>query len=142
MDEKAFATGTPETELDRRDGMPVYVEGEQNDMGVVTLTNDRILFMSDKLGHSGNLVGDLIGSALQGEQREHEIARLAELRGGRMQRRRLLPDLYELSLADGRTIRVHRKLRKRWDATIRRLLVERHGIAVTADGDAWHAGPR
>ena len=54
-----------------------------------------------------------------------------------MQERRLIPDLYELTLADGRTVRIHRKLRKKWDATIRRLLTERHGATVSEDGDAW-----
>jgi hypothetical protein len=142
MDEASFVPHTPEVELDRRTGMPVYIQGEKNDMGDLTLTNDRILFVSNKLGPTGNLIGDLIGSALQGEQKKHEIVRLADLRGGRMQHRRLVPDLYELTLADGRTVRVHRKLRKKWDATIRRLLTDRHGTAVTRDGDAWRAEPR
>lgn len=133
--------GTPEVELDRRTGMPVYIQGEKNDMGDLTLTNDRILFVSNKLGASGNIIGDLVGSALQGEQKKHEIARLADVRGGRAQSRRLVPDLYELTLADGRTIRVHRKLRKKWDGTIRRLLCERHRAAVTEDGDAWRSEP-
>src|SRR5436305_5223689 len=122
MSEAAFTPGTPEVELDRHTGMPVYVEGEKNDMGDLTLTNDRILFVSNRLGSTGNLIGDLVGSALQGEQKKHEIVRLPELRAGRMQSRRMVPDLYELTLADGRTVRVHRKLRKKWDATIRRLL--------------------
>jgi hypothetical protein len=142
VDDAAFAPGTPEVELDRRNGMPVYVQGEKNDMGDLTLTNDRILFVSNKLGHTGNLIGDLIGSALQGDQEKHEIVRLRDLRGGRMQSRRLIPNLYELTLADGRTVRVHRKLRKKWDATIRRLLTDRHAAKVTEDGDAWRAEPR
>src|SRR3954464_3424098 len=122
--------------------MPLYIQGEKNDMGDLTLTNDRILFVSSKLGSTGNLIGDLIGSALQGDHKKHEIVRLTELRGGRMQNRRLLPDLYELTLADGRTVRTHRKLRKKWDADIRRLVSERHGGAVSADGDAGRAEPR
>ena len=142
MDEGAFAPGTTEVELDRRTGMPLYVQGEKNDMGDLTLTNDRILFVSNKLGHTGNLIGDLIGSALQGDQEKREIVRLRDLRGGRMQSRRLIPDLYELTLADGRTVRIHRKLRKKWDATIRRLLTDRHAAKVTEDGDAWRAEPR
>jgi hypothetical protein len=141
-DEAAFARGTPEVEIDRRDGMPVYVQHEKNDMGDLTLTNDRILFVSNKLGATGTLIGDLVGSALQGDQKRHEIVRLADLRGGRMQNRRLVPDLYELTLADGRSVRIHRKLRKKWDATIRRLLTERHGVTVTQDGDGWRAEPR
>lgn len=142
MDDAAFAPDTPEVEIDRRDGMPVFIQGEKNDMGDLTLTNDRILFVSSKLGSTGNLIGDLIGSALQGDQKKHEIVRLAELRGGRMQNRRLVPDLYELTLADGRSVRTHRKLRKKWDATIRRLLTDRHDATVTPDGDAWRAEPR
>jgi len=141
MSSDAFTPGTPEVELDRRTGMPVYIEGEKNDMGDLTLTNDRILFVSNKFGPSGNIIGDLIGSALQGEQKKHEIVRLPDLRAGRTQSRRLVPDLYELTLADGRTVRVHRNLRKKWDATIRRLLSERHGATVTEDGDAWRAEP-
>ena len=137
MDDAAFSPDAPEVEIDRRDGMPLYIEGEKNDMGDLTLTNDRILFVSNKLGASGNLVGDLIGSALQGDQKKHEVVRLADLRGGRMQTRRLVPDLYELTLADGGRVRTHRKLHKRWDAKIRRLLTERHGATVTDDGDAW-----
>ena len=62
MDEAAFAPGTPEVEIDRRTGMPVYIQDEKNDMGDLTLTNDRILFVSNKLGASGRLIGDLIGS--------------------------------------------------------------------------------
>jgi hypothetical protein len=45
----------------------------------------------------------------------------------------MLPDLYELTLTDGSTCRTHRKLHKKWDATIRRLLTERHGAAVVED---------
>ena len=105
------------------------------------LTNDRLLFVSNKLGASGNLIGDLIGSALQGDQKKHEVVRIADLRGGRIQTRRLVPDLYELTLADGGRVRTHRKLHKRWDATIRRLLTDRHGATVTDDGDAWRAEP-
>ena len=82
MDDAAFAPHAPEVEIDRRDGMPLYIEGEKNDMGDLTLTNDRILFVSNKLGASGNLIGDLIGSALQGDQKKHEVVRLADLRGG------------------------------------------------------------
>jgi hypothetical protein len=67
--------------------------------------------------------------------------RLADLRGGRLQRRRLIPNLYELTLADGSTFRTHRSLRKRWDETIRRLLSERHALTVTHDGDGWRAEP-
>ena len=142
MDDAVFAPGTPEVEIDRRSGMPLYIQDEKNDMGDLTLTNDRILFVSNKLGSTGNLIGDLVGSALQGDQNKHEIVRLTDLRAGRMQHRRLILDLYELTLADGRTVRIHRKLRKKWDATIRRLLTDRHGVTVTPDGEAWRADPR
>jgi hypothetical protein len=141
LDEASFAPDAPEVELDRRTGMPVFIQGEKNDMGDLTLTNDRILFVSNKLGASGNIIGDLIGSALQGDQKKHEIVRLGDLRGGRMQKRRLVPDLYELTLADGRSVRVHRKLLKKWDATIRRLLTERHHANLTEDGETWRAEP-
>jgi hypothetical protein len=114
----------------------------------LTLTNDRILSVDQKFGTSGSesAVGMVLAAAMQAAA-EHkaggprDVVRLAEIRGGRLQRRRLLPDLYELTLADGSTCRMHRKLRKKWDATIRRLVTERHGIAgVEEIEDGWLVG--
>lgn len=79
---------------------------------------------------------------MQGDQKKHELVRLPDLRGGRIQALRVVPDLYELTLEDGRAVRVHRKLRKKWDGTIRRLLSERHGAAVIQGGDGWRAEPQ
>ena len=149
MDDAAFAPGTPEVEINRRDGMPVFVSGEHGKQGEVMLTNDRILFTDKTFGGAGvNIVGDLVASAVQthkdkkaGGGGPRELVRLPDLRRGRLQRRRLLPNLYELTLADGSTCRMHRKLRKRWDTTIRRLLSERHGLSVDDDGDGWRAEP-
>jgi hypothetical protein len=58
-----------------------------------------------------------------------------------MQHRKMLPDLYMLTRADGKTCRLHRGLRKKWDPTIRRLLAERHGLSVSDDGDGWRVEP-
>jgi hypothetical protein len=129
--------------------MPVFVSGERGKMGLVVLTNDRIVF-TDKTfgGPTGNIIGDLAGSAVQSRKDKkgggggpRELLRLSDLRGGRMQRRRLLPNLYELTLADGSTCRTHRRMRKRWDDNIRRLLSERHGLTVADDGAGWRAEP-
>ena len=147
LNDAAFAVGTPEVEIDRQDGMPIKLEGESGKMGNLTLTNDRILFVHQKFGTSGSesAAGMVLAGALQGRSEQkaggpREIVRLAEVRGGRLQHRRLVPNLYELTLADGSTCRMHRKLRKKWDATIRRLVAERHGAAMVEDGeDGWRA---
>ena len=146
VDAAARRPGSPEVELDRQDGVPVYIEGEKNRMGNLALTNDRILFVDQKVLSSGNLVGDLIGAAIQErhERKEggpRELVRLADLRGAGLQQRRFVPDLYVLTLADGRTCRTHRKLRKRWDAELRRLVSERHGRVITDDGGTWRVTP-
>lgn len=148
MDDAVFHPGTPEVEISRREGMPMFVSGERGKMGEVMLTNDRILFTDKTFGATGvNIIGDLAASAVQAHKDKktgggpREILRVTDLRAGRMQRRRLLPDLYELTLADGSICRTHRRLKKRWDETIRRLLSERHGLTVADDGDGWRASP-
>ena len=141
MDDSAFAPGTPEVEIDRVDGVPVHVDGERGRMGDVVLTNDRIVY-GQKFGPTGNVIGDLAASALETRSERkaggpRSAAELADVRGASLQRRRLLPDLYVLTMEDGSRCRTHRKLRKMWDGTIRRLLTERHGMTVvheTADG--------
>lgn len=147
MDDTVFAPGTPEVEIDRRSGLPVAMEGEKGRMGEVVLTNDRIL-MGDRVQGTGTLVGEIAAAAVEaGVQRKaggpgpHELVRLSDVRGARMQRRRLIPDLYELTLADGRTCRLHRSLRRHWDTDIRRLVAQRHGLAVTEDAEGWRAAP-
>ena len=137
-----FAPGTPEVEIGHKDGLPVAVDGEKGRMGKVVLTNDRIIFASSSLGPSGNILGDVVAAALESRADSKaggpaELVRLAELRSGGVDRRRMLPDLYELRLADGGRVRLHRSLRKKWDPTIRRLLAERHGLTVRDDGDGW-----
>jgi hypothetical protein len=147
LDDAIFAPGTPEVEIDRHDGMPIKLEGEIGKMANLALTNDRILFTHQKFGTSGSesAAGTILAAMLQGRSEQkaggpREIVRLAEVRGGRRQRRRLMLDMYELTLADGSTFRTHRKLRKKWDATIRRLVAERHGVAIVEDGDdGWRA---
>jgi hypothetical protein len=144
MDGSAFAPDTPEVEIDRIDGMPVMVDGERGRMGDVVLTNDRILY-GEKFGPTGNVLGDLAASALEVRSEKKAggprvAARLADVRGAKLQRRRLLPDLYVLTLEGGSRCRTHRKLRRKWDDTIRRLLTERHGLAVVDEGaDGWRA---
>jgi hypothetical protein len=147
MDDAAFAPGAPEVELDARDGLPVHVDGERGRMGRVVLTNERIL-LTDTVAGTGSVLGELVAAGVEARRQKAaggptEIARITELRAGRTQQRRLLPDLYELTLADGSTCRTHRKLRKKWDTTIQRLLTERHGFAVTADEatGGWRAAP-
>jgi hypothetical protein len=85
-------------------------------MSDVVLRNDRIL-CGQKFGPTGNIVGDLLAAGLEARSEEKAggprvAARLADVRGARLQRRRLLPDLYELTLKDGSRCRTHRKLRK------------------------------
>jgi hypothetical protein len=130
--------------MDRIDGMPVMVDGERGRMGDVVLTNDRILY-GEKFGPTGNLIGDLAASALETRSEKKAggpriAARLADVRAASLQRRRLLPNLYVLKLEDGSRCRTHRKLRKKWDGTIRRLLTERHGLTVVHENaDGWQA---
>jgi hypothetical protein len=142
MDDACFAPGTPEVELARKDGTPVAIEGERGKMAEIVLTNDRIMFAHESFGSTGNIVGDLVGSALEVRSEKkaggpREIVRLAELRAGAMQHRKMLPDLYMLTRGDGTTCRLHRGLRKKWDPMIRRLLSERHGLSLSEDGDGW-----
>lgn len=149
MDDAAFRSGTPEVEIGRRDGMPVFISGERGKMGQIVLTNDRIVFTDKTFGGTGaSIIGDLAASAVQAHKDKkaggggpRELLRLADLRAGRLQRRHLLPNLYELRVADGSSCRTHRRLFKRWDREIRRLLSERHGLTVTEDGDGWRAEP-
>ena len=149
MDDTAFAPGTPEAEIDHRDGMPVFISGERGKMGTVTLTNDRIVFTDKTFGGTGvSIVGDLAASAAQthkdkkaGGGGPREVVALPDLRAGRLQRRRLVPNLYELMLASGSTCRTHRRLYKRWDEHIRRLLSERHRLRVEGEGEGWRAEP-
>jgi hypothetical protein len=150
LDDAIFAAGTPEVEIDRQDGMPIKLSGEIGKMANLALTNDRILFVHQKFGTGGSesVAGMAIAAMLQGRSEQkaggpREIVRLAEVRGGRLQHRRLLLNLYELTLTDGSTCRMHRKLRKKWDATIRRLVTERHGAAIVEDGkDGWRTAAR
>jgi len=146
MDDAAFAPDTPEVEIFRKDGTPVAIEGERGKMGEIMLTNERILLTHESFGPSGTLVGGIVelaaeGVANRGAKGPREIVRLSQLRAGGTQRRRMIPDLYMLTLADGSTVRLHRVLRKKWDPTIRRLISERHGLTVTDDGDGWRAEP-
>lgn len=141
MQEEAFAPGAPEVELEQRRGIAVSVRGERGKMGTAVLTNDRILFTQQKFAAAGGgLLEAVVADQLQKRHERkaggpQEVLALAELRGARMNRRRLLPDLYEFTLADGSTCWLSRDVRKTWDPAIRRLLVERHGRTVVDDGE-------
>jgi hypothetical protein len=143
MGEDVYAAGTPEAEIDKADGTPVAQSGKRGFMANITLTNDRMLFVDQKFGSSGNLVGDVIGAALQGRSEEKAggplvLLTFTDILRARPDKRRMLPDLYEFTLADGSTCRIHRKQGKKWNPIIRRLLTERHGRTVVDDGDnAW-----
>jgi hypothetical protein len=146
VDDSAFAPGTPEVELDRIDGVPVHVDGERGRMGDVVLTNDRIVY-GEKFGPTGSLIGGLAEAALEARSEKKAggpriAATLSDVRGASLTRRRLLPDLYVLTMEDGSRCRTHRKLRKKWDDVIRRLLTERHGMTVVHENaDGWTAEP-
>jgi hypothetical protein len=147
IDDAVFAPGSPEVEIARKDGTPVALQGERGKMAEIMLTNDRILLTHESFGPSGSIIGGLAEMAAEGVANRkadgpREIVRLSDLRAGTMQHRKLIPDLYMLTLADGRTCRLHRALRKKWDPMIRRLLAERHGLTVTdddEDDDGWRA---
>jgi hypothetical protein len=140
--EEAFARGTGEVELERHKGIAVSVGGERGKMGSVMLTNDRILFTQQKFMNTGQggALGALVVDQLQKRSEKRaggprEVLKLADIRSARTNKRRMLPDLYEFTLADGSTSWLSKEMRKRWDDTIRRLLAERHGRTVIDDGE-------
>lgn len=141
MDGEAFAPGTPEAEVDRVSGGTVEAGGGRGRRGDITLTNDRILFATGTGSPAtGNLIGDLAAAALDHKLSGDDgvLLQLSEVVGGHPHRRRLLPDLFEFAQADGHTVRLPMKHGRRWSPLIRRLVAERHGLAVADDGpDAW-----
>jgi hypothetical protein len=139
MNEAAFTPAAEETEIDVAKGCASEVNDERGRMGNLTLTNDRLLFAPTG-PVSGNLIGDLVGSALRPYSGGPRVLlTIAEVRSGGTRKRRLLPDLYEFTQADGATCRLPMKQGRKWEALVRRLLAERHGLAVTDDGDGWTA---
>jgi hypothetical protein len=147
MSDDAYAPGTAEVEIEREGGQPVMADEERGKLGWVMLTNDRILFTHQKFaaGPGGGALPALVAGKLQKRSEKkaggpREVARLTDVRGGKPVKRRLLPDLYELALADGSTCRLSAKLGKKWSPTIQRLVAERHGRTVVEDGEhAWRA---
>jgi len=147
MTDDLYAPGTAEVEIEREKGQPVMVDDERGKLGWVMLTNDRILFTHQKFaaGPGGGALPSLVAGTLQKRSEKkaggpREVAALADVRAGTPVKRRMLPDLYELSLADGSTCRLSAKLGKKWSPTIRRLLTERHGRTVVDEGgDSWRA---
>lgn len=145
MAEEAFAPGAEESEIDRRSGAAVSVGGERGKLGWVMLTNDRILFTQQKFASTGGAgaLGALVVDQLQKRSERKaggpsEVLKLADVRAAKLKKRRLLPDLYEFTLADGSTCWTSKDIRKHWDSLIRRLLTERHGRTVIDDGaDGW-----
>lgn len=135
----AYAPDAPESEIDVAKGCASEVNDERGKMGNLTLTNDRLLF--EPTGpSSGNLIGDLVGSALpQFNQDARVLLTIAEVRGAGIKKRRLLPDLYEFTQADGSTCRLPMKQGRKWEPIVRQLLTERHGRPVSEAGDGWRA---
>lgn len=144
MGDDLYAVGTPEAELDKATGTPVAISGQRGFMANLSLTNDRLLAVDQKFGSgTGNLLGDLIGAGLQARSEEKAggprvVLTFTDIRRAEMQNRKLLPDMYMFTLADGSTCRIHRKQGKKWNPIIKRVLVERHGKTVADAGDgAW-----
>ena len=147
MGDEAFTPGTDEVELEHNGGTACSIRGERGKLGTVVLTNDRILFSQQKFASAdGGVLGALVADQLQKRSERkaggpREVLALGELRGARLNRRRLLPDLYEFTLEDGSICWVSHNVRKTWDPTIRRLLAERHGRTVVDDGEeSWRVG--
>jgi hypothetical protein len=138
MSDDPYVAGTPEADVDVAKGCAVEVNDERGRRGDVTLTNDRLLFGNPSSGPvTGNLLGDLAGSLLTGSHDPGVLLTLPEVRSGGVRKRRLLPDLYEFTQADGATCRLPMKQGRKWEVLVRRLLTERHGRTVVDDGDGW-----
>ena len=144
MGDEAFMAGSREVELDRVGSQPVWIEGKRAKLGVLILTNDRILFIEGSFGAGGaGLTDALIVSVVSaaGEKlaeptaKAQEVVVLVHVRGGHVAPRRLLADLYEFTLADGSTRRIGKRLAERWESTIRRLLAERHQRSLMSEGN-------
>ena len=147
MDEQAFSPEASEIELAVRGGEPLMLEGQRGKLGTLVLTNDRILFTHQKFAASagGGVLAVLVAGELQRRSEKKaggpmEVAAISEIRGGAPAKRRFLPDLYELRLDDGSSFRISLKQGERWEPAIRRLLAERHGRALSDEGDGgWRA---
>jgi hypothetical protein len=143
VSDQNFAPDAPEVQLDEVPTQPVWVHGKRPRVGSVVLTNDRILFIKSagaapQSGLAGQLLSAPLDALAQTLERAQEVVSLSEMTGAKVVPRRLVADLYEVTLADGSTCRFGKHLRERWELTIRRLLTERHGRSVVDDGDdAW-----
>jgi hypothetical protein len=139
VDDRAFAPGTPEVQLDEVPNQPIWSEGKRAKIGSVVLTNDRILFIKDAAGAPpSGLVAQVLSAPLemlaQASERAQVVVTLPELAGARVVPRRLVADLYDFTLGDGATCRFGKHLRERWDPTIQRLMTERHNRPVVDEG--------
>jgi hypothetical protein len=141
-DDSAYSPGAPETDIDHAEGCPAEVNDGRGRRGDLTLTNDHIRFGVPKHGPTtGNIIGDLAAGALEHSSSSKQpdvLLTIAEVRAAGTRKRRLLPDLYEFTQADGDTCRFPMKQGRKWEPIVRRLLVERHGCTVVDDGShAW-----
>jgi hypothetical protein len=145
MGDEVFTPGSPEAEIDQRKKVLVMPQDERGKIGYVVLTNDRILFSQQKwdAGVGGGALTTLVAQGLNKRADKksggpQEIIPLADVRSIKVIRRRMRGDVYEFTMADGSTCAVDKSAMKHWDDTVRRLLTERHGRSVSADGeDSW-----
>lgn len=143
VDDRAFASDSPEVQLDEVPTQPVWIQGKRSTVGSVVLTNDRILFIRGASGSpQSGLVGQLLSVPLdalaQALERAQVVVSLPDVTGAKVVPRRLVADLYEFRLADGSTCRFGKHLGERWEQTIHRLLTQRHGRSIVPDGaGAW-----
>jgi hypothetical protein len=143
VDDRAFASDSPEVQLDEVPTQPVWIQGKRSMVGSVVLTNDRILFIKSASGApQSGLVGHLLSAPLdalaQALERAQVVVSLPDVTGAKVVPRRLVADLYEFTLADGSTCRFGKHLGERWEHTIHRLLTERHGRSIVPDrAGAW-----
>jgi hypothetical protein len=140
VDDEAFAPGTPEVQLDGVPNQPIWSEGKRR-IGSILLTNDRIMFIKEAGGGPPTgLVAQLLSAPLeilaQANERAQVVVPLPEVTRARVVPRRLVADLYELTLDDGSTCRFGKHLQTRWDPIIQRLMSERHNRPVVDEGSS------
>ncbi len=145
MNNTAFLPGGEEVQIDQRSRVLLMQPGQRGKIGFVSLTNDRILFSQQKFDAtaSGGVAAALVARGLQKHADKKaggpsEVLSLGDIRSAKRIRRPLRGDLYEFTLEDGSTRGIGASAARSWDPTIRRLLTERHGRALSEDGEgAW-----
>jgi hypothetical protein len=143
VDDSAFRPGTDEVELDEHAEV-ISGGNERARIGRVVLTNDRIVFVDQKYNSgaaaaSGGILAALLVDKLQKKHEAKgpfldlpltELTRVA--RGKKLLNKNLL--VFE---AGGLERRLNSGYAE-WAPLLRRLLEERHGKTIVADGeDAW-----